>query len=84
MVDRRTALTRLIAMVGGTGLGSMIAAFLDAAGPLAPIGAQAIYALEPLLRTDGSDWVDIGGMLEDPRRLEQFIADLRGGGGERS
>jgi hypothetical protein len=82
MVDRQDVSARLIALLGGTGLGSILAAILDAAGPLAPIGAQAIYTLEPFLGGEGYDWSDFGRTLEDPEGLDQFIRGLRFGGGE--
>ncbi len=81
MVDRQKILARLIAQYGGTGLGNILATFLDAAGPLALLGAQAAYALEPLL---GSGWSDLGVALEDPDRLSWLIEALRTGEGERS
>ena len=84
MVDRQGALTRLIAHLGGTGLGNILAAILDAAGPIAPIGAQAIYALDPLLSAEGSDWNELGQALEDPESLEELIKALRGVEGEGS
>jgi hypothetical protein len=84
MVDRQDALTRLIARIGGTGLGNILAAILDAAGPIALIGAQAIYALDPLLSAKGSDWNELGQALEDPESLEELIKALRGGEGETS
>jgi hypothetical protein len=80
MVDRQTVSARLITRYGGTGLGSILAAFLEAAGPIALLGAQAVYALEPLL---GAGWTELGQALEDPERLGQLIEALRGGGGER-
>ena len=79
MVNRQEGLTRLIAQYGGTGLGKMLAVFLDAASPVAILGAQAVYALEPLL---GGGWADLGDALEDPERLEELIEALRSGGGE--
>jgi hypothetical protein len=84
MVDRQGALTRLIAQLAGTGLGNILAAILDAAGPLAPIGAQAIYVLDPLLSGKSSDWKALGQALEDPESLEELITALRGVEGEAS
>ena len=75
-------MTRLITRIGGTGLGNILAAVLDAAGPIAPIGAQAIYVLDPLLSAEGSDWNDLGQALEDPESLEELIKALRGVEGE--
>jgi hypothetical protein len=84
MVDRQGASARLIGQLGGTGLGRILAVILDAAGPLAPIGAQAIYGIIPLLGSGGKDWTDFGQMLEDPDGLEDFIRQLRGFEGEDS
>jgi hypothetical protein len=84
MDDRQSASARLITAVGGTGLGNILATFLDAAGPLATIGAQVVYALEPLFSGRGADWSDLGNTLEDPHRLERLIEALRVGEGEPS
>ena len=75
MVDRRDALSRLAAQIAGTGIGQMLAAILDAAGPLAPIGAQAIYALQPVLG-GGAQWTDFGRTLENPDDLEKSYQAL--------
>lgn len=82
MVDRQDALARLIARFRGTGIGNILAVMLDAAGPLAPLGAQAIYTLDPFLSVEGSDWHSLGQALEDPDRLEELIQALRGMEGE--
>ncbi len=84
MADRQSASTRLITLLGGTGLGHILAAVLEAASPLAPIGAQALYALEPMFRGEASDWSDLGQTLEDPARLDALISSLRSGEGEGS
>jgi hypothetical protein len=84
MDDRRDALARLIAQLGGTGLGNILAVLLDATGPLATIGAQVIYALDPLLSAEESDWYTLGQALEDPESLEELIKALRGTEGEGS
>jgi hypothetical protein len=84
MVDLQGASSRLIAQLAGTGLGNILAAILDAVGPVAPIGAQAIYILDPLLSAEGSDWKALGKALEDPESLEKLIKALRGVEGETS
>jgi hypothetical protein len=82
MVDRQDVSARLIQLLGGTGLGQILAAILDAAGPLAPIGAQAIYTLEPFLGSEDKDWAGFGRTLEDPEGLDRLIEALRIGEGE--
>ena len=82
MADRQSASARLIRLLGGTGVGYILAAVLEAASPLAPIGAQALYALEPIFRSETSDWSDLGHALEDPAQLDALISSLRTGEGE--
>lgn len=82
MVDRQDASSRLIALLGGTGLGRILATVLDAAGPFAMIGAQALYTIEPFLSGEGDDWKELGRTLEDPEGLDRFIQALRLGKGE--
>jgi hypothetical protein len=84
MVDRQGASARLIAQIGGTSLGRILAVILDAASPLAPIGAQAIYSIVPLLGNGGETWTDLGQTLEDPDDLEDFVRALRGFEGDES
>ncbi|TFH35545.1 MAG: hypothetical protein E4G99_07075 [Anaerolineales bacterium] len=84
MDDRQDALSRILALWGGTGLGRILATVLDAVGPLVPIGAQAIYTLEPLLGGGAQDWAGLGQTLEDPERLGNFIRALRFGEGDES
>lgn len=82
MVDHQDASARLIKMLGGTSLGRILAVILDAAGPMVPLGAQALYTLEPMLSGGGYDWSGLGETLEDPQALERFIHNLRVGEGE--
>lgn len=82
MVDRHDASSRLISLLGGTGLGRILAIILDAAGPFALIGAQALYTLEPFLGGNRKEWTEFGQMLEDPEGLDRFIKTLRVGKGE--
>jgi hypothetical protein len=60
------------------GLGSIAAALLDGLAPLAPLGAQGMYLLEPLLGP-GDGWRKVARTLEDPARFEALASDLRHG-----
>ena len=60
------------------GLGSIAAALLDGFSPLAPLGAQGLIFLQPLLG-GGETWQAVAEALEDPQQLEDLAADLRGG-----
>jgi hypothetical protein len=52
---------------------------LEAVGPLAILGAQALYLGGPLIRPAISDdeLSALAGMLEDPEELQNFTAFLR-------
>ncbi len=59
-----------------SGLDEPLAMLLEALGPLALVGAQAAYLLEPLI--GGRDGVlgEIGRMLEDPEAGSRLAAYL--------
>jgi hypothetical protein len=61
------------------GLESLAAWALEAAGPLAVLGAQALYIGGPLLRPALTDLQRdaLAGMLEDPNEILAFTAFLR-------
>jgi hypothetical protein len=61
------------------GLGNLAAWALEAAGPLALLGAQALYFGGPLLRPALSDAARDGltGLLEDEAERHSFAAFLR-------
>ena len=82
MVDLQGDLPRLLEQLRGTSLGRILAVLMEAAGPLAPIGAQAIYTLSPLLGEQSDRWDELGATLEDPASLDSFIQALREPGGE--
>jgi hypothetical protein len=58
-----------------TGMGGVAAVLLEAAGPLALIGAQAAYIVEPLF--GGEELHSIGRVLEDPKKVRLLIDQLR-------
>jgi hypothetical protein len=61
------------------GVQSLAAAFLEAAGPLATFGAQAVYLSQPFLRPlwPEDHWQALIALLEDSKQAEQFTALLR-------
>jgi len=61
-----------------TGLGSIAAALLEGFSPLAPLGAQGLFLLQPLFG-GGETWQAVAQALENPQQLDDLAADLRGG-----
>ncbi len=61
------------------GLGSITATLLEGLAPLAPLGAQGLYMLEPLFGS-GEGWHKLAGSLEDPDRLKDLASNIRHGG----
>lgn len=63
------------------GLGELVASFIEAAGPLTLIGAQAIYISEPILDfAIPKDDIDaLASMLDEPENARRFAAYLREG-----
>ncbi|MGD8814089.1 MAG: hypothetical protein PVI78_06390 [Anaerolineales bacterium] len=59
------------------GLSDFIAAVLEAAGPLAILGAQAIFMIEPLVSTPGGRLGELAQKLEDPVQVEGLVKRLR-------
>lgn len=61
------------------GVSEWIAALLDAAGPLTTIGAQLIYASQPVLNTVLPDdqLEALANMLEEPQTTKIFTSYLR-------
>lgn len=58
------------------GLGAFAAALLEAGRPLAPLGAQLSYMVDPLLSGSGLSFLEMGRLLEDPERLEDLARRL--------
>ena len=63
------------------GVGEFVASFIEAAGPLTLIGAQAIYITQPILDfAIPKDHLDaLASMLHEPERARRFAAYLREG-----
>ncbi len=58
------------------GLDEHLATVLEALGPVALLGAQAAYMLEPLIGGRGGVLGEIGRMLEDPEEQSRLAAHL--------
>ena len=61
------------------GISNWVAAFLEAAGPLTIIGAQAIYLTNPILKNMFTDEKlnALTQMLEEPGETHAFVTYLR-------
>ena len=61
------------------GLQNLVASFLEAAGPLALIGAQFVYVGQPILDTfvPAGHLQALAGVLEDDNQRQAFVACLR-------
>jgi hypothetical protein len=61
------------------GMKEIAAAFLEAAGPLNFIGAQAVYLGQPVLRTFlPDDYIRaFAGLLENQEEVNEFVEKLR-------
>ena len=71
----------LIDWLQNAGLAELAAVMLEAAGPLTVLGAQAIFMLEPLVRSSGSALGALAHSLEDSEQVENLVQRLRGHGG---
>lgn len=69
---------RLAARVRSLGLGGGASVLLEALAPLAWVGAQLAYLLEPLVRMPGAPQAGLPGLLEDPQRYAAFVESLDG------
>ncbi len=63
----------------GWGITDIVAALLEAAGPMSVIGAQAIYIAQPALGTflPSQHLTAAAELLEDPQEVHSFAAFLR-------
>lgn len=61
------------------GLQNLVASFLEAAGPLALIGAQVVYVGQPFLDSivPAGHLRALAGVLEDDSQRQAFVACLR-------
>ncbi len=68
---------RLARILRRFGLGDLVAAFLDAGGPILPLGAQAVYLLNPFMSGPSGTWNEFGKIMEDPDAISELIVMLR-------
>ena len=68
---------RLAARVRSLGLGSLASTLLEAAAPLAWIGAQLGYIVEPLFGLQARRDLSLLDLLEDPQRMNGFLDSLQ-------
>jgi hypothetical protein len=82
---REQMIVRLAEWVQSRGLSSPAILFLEAHKPLAPVGSQALFFLQPLLRVVGPlfGWfdddrilADYAALLEDPAAIDRILAHL--------
>lgn len=61
------------------GMADFVASFLEAAGPLSVVGAQAVYLFQPILRgvVPGDQLGVLAQMLEEPGETKQFAEMIR-------
>jgi len=57
------------------GIENLVAAFLEAAGPLTTIGAQIIYLSQPYLKSiiQPEQLLALSSMLDEPQQTRKFI-----------
>ncbi|HUS84869.1 MAG TPA: hypothetical protein VMX56_06965 [Anaerolineales bacterium] len=68
---------RLVRILQRSGMGGIVAAFLDAGGPILPLGAQAAYMISPFMGGPSGSLNEFGKMLEDPDAVSELIVMLR-------
>lgn len=68
---------RLARLIRRSGMGGIVAAFLDAGGPILPLGAQAAYLIDPIVGGPTGTWNELGKILEDPDAVSELIVMLR-------
>ncbi|MCJ7567560.1 MAG: hypothetical protein MUO58_08475 [Anaerolineales bacterium] len=68
---------RLAQILRRSGMGGLVAAFLDAGGPILPMGAQAAYLISPIMDGPSGTWNEFGKILEDPDAVSELIVMLR-------
>ncbi len=77
-VDGRLKVQRRFARIlRRSGMGGLVAAFLDAGGPILPLGAQAAYLISPFMGGPSETWNEFGKILEDPDAVSELIVMLR-------
>jgi hypothetical protein len=59
------------------GLNQPVAFILEAIGPLAFLGAQAAFLMEPLIGASDNPVGDLARLLEDPTQVSELVERLR-------
>ena len=59
------------------GLNQPVAFLLEAIGPLAFIGAQAAFLVEPMFGVSNNPIGDLARLLEDPTQVSELVKRLR-------
>lgn len=67
---------RLAAHVRSLGLGEAASTLLEVCAPLAWVGAQLGYLVEPLIGPRPARESGLLGLLEDPQRMAEFVESL--------
>jgi hypothetical protein len=68
----------LEAKMRARGLSRVGAFILEALGPIAPIGAQLAYLVEPMAASQSGNWLfQLGELLEQPEAIAQMAENLR-------
>lgn len=78
MGENHSLIQRLVASMRRQGLSDFAALLVEAGQPLAPLGAQLSYLVEPLLGGPNGPLREVGQLLEDPKQLEQLVQQLHG------
>jgi hypothetical protein len=68
---------KLVRILRRSGMAGMVAGFLDAGGPILPLGAQAAYLINPIVGGPSGTWNELGKILEDPNAVSELILMLR-------
>ena len=80
MEDTGMTSERFAHQLNRVGMGKLAAFLLDAAGPLAIFGAQALFMVEPLFAGFNNPIGDFARLLEDPEQMSELVECLREGG----
>jgi hypothetical protein len=82
MMSSRESVPEIARLLKRGGLGSIVAAMLEAASPLRVLGAQAAFIFDPLFSGHSKALTQFGEILEDPEAFEILISTLKDGTSE--
>lgn len=78
MTDKQPLMDVIDRRLRTYGLSGWAAALIEAFAPLAPIGAQLAYILEPMVDAHPGGWMrQLGAILEEPEELATLTNRLR-------